>query len=411
MMESVLVVGFNARPLARSANKGGFRVLAVDFWGDLDLTEWVDGYFAILNQQADHRPERPIVPTAESLVKGAQQLLEREGPVDYIIISGGFDDHLEALNHLRKLGTLVGNTSEEMQKARDRSRTQEVAHRFGAFTPRSFEAEETQQFQWATNQLELPILVKPKYGSGGFHSRILRTEEDINYYTVRHQFSQRDPVLVQELIHGTDASVSLLSTIEDTMTLSVNEQLIGLPELGKGRSKGYCGNIVPLEASTKLIKKLSRISEDICHHLKLIGSNGIDYVIDKTGTPFLMEINPRIQATIEALELVSNINLATLHIDAWKGQLPTDTPSLHAYCARIIVYAKIPCEIPNLSNIPGVVDIPMPGSLADRGDPICTVNHIAASRNKALEGAWEIVNTIYKYIIPVTGQVETNSMS
>jgi len=35
--QSVLVVGFNTRPLTYSLNKAGYNVYAVDFFGDLDL--------------------------------------------------------------------------------------------------------------------------------------------------------------------------------------------------------------------------------------------------------------------------------------------------------------------------------------------------------------------------------------
>jgi predicted ATP-grasp superfamily ATP-dependent carboligase len=401
-MESVLVVGFNVRPLARSAKKSGYRVLAVDFWGDLDLPEWADEHIAILHQEPDQRPDRPLTPTADSLVMGAQQLLKEHGPVDYIIASGGFDDHLETWKHLGSLGTLVGNSSEGMQKARNRSLTHEIAEHSGAATPRSFEATDKKQFEWATNQLNLPILVKPKFGSGGFHSRVLHTEDALNHYMVRHSFTQREPILVQDLIQGTDASVSLLCTGKASITLSVNEQLIGLPELGKGRTKAYCGNIIPLHTNQQIVTQLGAISEEICNQLNLVGSNGIDYVIDDKGTPYFMEINPRIQATIEALELVSNYNVARLHIDAWKGKLPQEHPAPQASCTRIIVYAKTPCQIPNLSNIPGVVDIPIPGSHADRGDPICTVNHVAETKEASLKGAWDIVNTIYSHLVPVS---------
>jgi predicted ATP-grasp superfamily ATP-dependent carboligase len=401
-MESVLVVGFNVRPLARSAKKSGYRVLAVDFWGDMDLSEWADEHIAILHQQPDQRPDRPFTPTAESLVTGAQQLLEEHGPVEYIIASGGFDNHLEAWKHLGTLGKLAGNSSEGMQKARNRSLTHEIAKRNGAATPRSFEATDRKQFVWATNQLALPILVKPKFGSGGFHSRVLQTEDDLNHYMVRRTFTHREPVLVQDLIQGTDASVSLLGSGKASVTLSVNEQLIGLPELGKGRTKAYCGNIIPLQTTSEIVTQISAISEEICNQLNLVGSNGIDFVVDKKGTPYFMEINPRIQATIEALELVSNYNVARLHIDAWKGKLPQERSSLQASCTRIIVYAKTACQIPNLSNIPGVVDIPIPGSHANRGDPICTVNHVAATKEDSLEGAWHIVNTIYSHLTPVS---------
>ncbi|MFW9831702.1 MAG: hypothetical protein ACFFD8_08005, partial [Candidatus Thorarchaeota archaeon] len=75
-MQSILVVGFNVRPLARSAKKAGYRVLAVDFWGDHDLSQWTDEQIAILDQQPNQRPDRPKLPTADALLMGVQQILE-----------------------------------------------------------------------------------------------------------------------------------------------------------------------------------------------------------------------------------------------------------------------------------------------------------------------------------------------
>ena len=39
--KSVLVAGFNTRPLAYSLNSAGYEVYAVDFFGDLDLYPYV----------------------------------------------------------------------------------------------------------------------------------------------------------------------------------------------------------------------------------------------------------------------------------------------------------------------------------------------------------------------------------
>ncbi len=394
-MKSILVVGFNVRPLARSAKKAGYRVLAVDFWGDLDLSQWADQYVSVLNQQPQQRPERPSIPTAENLVIGAQELLERHGSVNHIIVSGGFDDHPDAWDNLSKLGNLRGNTSKILAKARNRITTTQLARQVGASTPLSFEAGSQKHFESAMNRLELPILVKPKHGSGGFHSRLLRSEEDIEYYVHRHRFSETEPVLVQELVVGTDASVSILGTGQSAITVSINEQLIGLSKLGKGRTKAYCGNIVPFHAKPKELAQLAKISQEMSCSLGLIGSNGFDYVVDSKGTIYFMEINPRIQATIEAIELVSNINVVDLHLLACKGKLPKKITKPKAFCARIIVYAKRKSVVPNFANIPGVVDLPMPGSIVERGDPVCTVNHLGSTRAYAAKGAWKIVDIIY----------------
>lgn len=406
MKAAILVVGFNVRPLARSAKKAGYHVLAVDFWGDIDLALWADEYIAVLDQQPQERPDRPVIPTAEALVMGLQQLLKDYGPVDYIVTSGGFDDHFESWKQLEKLGNLAGNSLDGMKHARDLHLTREVALRYGAEVPTTLEVTNRKQFESAANNMDLPFLVKPLRGSGGFHSRVIRSEPEIERYKTHHHFSKDVPMLVQELIHGIDASVSLLSTGKHAMCLSVNEQLIGLHELGKQRTKAYCGNIVPLQASEETLSYLELVSKGICEHLSLKGSNGIDYVIDESGTPYFMEINPRIQATIEAIELVTSINIVKLHIEATNDSLPQSIPRSRAVCARVIVYARESSTIPDLRNIPGVVDIPMPGSISNRGDPVCTVNHIAATRQEAFSGAWEIVKIIYSHLRPAPSKSE-----
>lgn len=401
-MLSILVVGFNVRPLARSAKKAGYHVIAVDFWGDIDLDQWADVTIAVLDQQPDHRPNRPVIPTAEALVSAVQKLLDEHAPVDYIVASGGFDDHPDSWAKLTELGTLTGNSVEGLERARNRHLTREIALRYGAAVPITYTAINQKQFESAVNHLDIPFLVKPQYGSGGFHSRVFHSNDDIDHYANHHRFSANDPILVQQLIKGTDASVSVISTGKKAVTLSVNEQLIGLPELGKGRTKAYCGNIIPLQANPDTLSYLDAVSQGISEHLNLRGSNGIDFVIDSEGTPYFMEINPRIQATIEAIELVTNTNIITLHINACNDSLPTEIPKPQAVCARIIVYAQKLSAVPDLRNIPGVVDIPVPGSIADRGDPVCTVNHIAATRDQALQGGWEIVKTIYSHLRPIT---------
>ena len=39
--ESVLVAGFNTRPLVYSLNRAGYEVYAIDYFGDLDLYPYV----------------------------------------------------------------------------------------------------------------------------------------------------------------------------------------------------------------------------------------------------------------------------------------------------------------------------------------------------------------------------------
>ncbi len=47
---SILVVGFNTRPLVYSLKKAGYDVFAVDFFGDLDLFPYVKDYIIVMKE-------------------------------------------------------------------------------------------------------------------------------------------------------------------------------------------------------------------------------------------------------------------------------------------------------------------------------------------------------------------------
>jgi predicted ATP-grasp superfamily ATP-dependent carboligase len=394
----LLVVGFNARPLARSARQAGFRVLAVDYWGDLDLAQWTDQYFAILRQQPGHRPERPLLPAAKALVEGARHILGQHGPVQYILVSGGLDDYPEAWDTLAGLAPLAGNTSDVIRRARNRGYVADLALRAGGAVPSGSQVASGAALRRAVNRLSLPVVVKPSRGSGGFFTRVLRTDADVSRYATHHRFESTEPLLVQDLIVGKDASVSVLGTGERALAVSVNEQLIGLRRLGRGRTKAYCGNVVPLQARPEIRARLAHVAEEMAVRLGLVGSNGFDFVVTRDGTPYFMEVNPRFQATIEAFELTTEANLVRLHLDACDGRLPEASPRSLSSCSRVIVYARQPCTVPNLHSFPNVVDLSLPGSLADRGDPICTVNSVGRTRVDTLKGAWQTADAIYRLL-------------
>jgi len=404
----LLVVGFNARPLARSAKQAGFRVLAVDYWGDLDLAQWADQYFSVLRQQREQRPDRPTVSAAKTLVEGARHLLADHAPVQHILVGGGLDDFPEAWDALAGLGPLAGNASNVIEKARDRRLVAELARRCGGAVPLGTQVLSATSLRRAVNRLTLPVVVKPSKGSGGFFTRVLRTERDVSRYTARHRFDRTEPLLVQDLIVGKDASVSVLGTGENAVAVSVNEQLIGLSRLGRGGTKAYCGNVVPLQARPQVRARLAQVAEEMATRLRLVGSNGFDFVVARDGTPYFMEVNPRFQATIEAFELTTEANLVRLHLGACSGRLPSTSPRSLRTCARVIVYARQRCTVPDLRQFPNVVDLSLHGSRADPGDPICTVNHIGAKRADALKGAWQTIAAIYQRLRLQAADVKAN---
>jgi len=131
-----------------------------------------------------------------------------------------------------------------------------------------------------------------------------------------------------------------------------------------------------------------------------MGSNGFDFVIDSNNEPYLMEVNPRFQATLECVRFVTGFNLIEEHIRACGGELPRKVPEPDGCAVKMIVFAKEKSIYPDLSGIEPIFDISHKGVIVEKGNPICTVQVVAEEREKAINKARQIVSEIYRKLEP-----------
>ena len=225
--------------------------------------------------------------------------------------------------------------------------------------------------------------------------------------------------ILQEYIEGTNVSSSVLSSHDEQKNL-INSRLITEHDLGN-ESYEYSGNILPLDENSfrmfndnrtdigsesdnhnshinidELNEEMKNTSEDLIREFKLIGSNGVDYILDNNGELKIIEINPRFQGTYELVENSLGINLLDAHIKACEGEL-IEIPKINQYSVKKIIYARKQVNIGNL-NIPNVFDIPYEGVKIEKDQPLVTI----ISSNKDLETALDDVKIaegkVYKNI-------------
>ena len=189
--------------------------------------------------------------------------------------------------------------------------------------------------------------------------------------------------ILQEYIEGTNVSSSVLSSHDDIKNL-INSRLITEHDLGND-SYEYSGNILPLDENSfkmfngyrteidadELNDEMRNTSEDLIKEFGLIGSNGVDYILDKNGELKVIEINPRFQGTYELVENSLGINLLDAHIKACEGEI-IDIPNPKQYSIKKIIYARKQVNIGNL-NIPNVYDIPYEGVKIEKDQPLVTI--------------------------------------
>ena len=104
--KSILVVGFNTRPLAYSLNNAGYDVYAVDFFGDLDLYPYVKDSIVVVNAlNSNYKSLKDTY--SQFLAQYTLQLHSKYQDVDFLLIGSGLDDNYEgAAAHFDVAGTV-----------------------------------------------------------------------------------------------------------------------------------------------------------------------------------------------------------------------------------------------------------------------------------------------------------------
>ena len=170
-------------------------------------------------------------------------------------------------------------------------------------------------------------------------------------------------------------------------------------DFGKKNSFRYCGNIVPLNIQKNInINKINKISEEIISKFNLIGSNGIDMIIDKTkpmNEPHIIEVNPRFQGTYECIEEIFGINLLDAHIKAYNGKLISIPKAQdNKYSIKRVIYSDERIKVGNISINNNIYDIPFKEVIIEKDEPLVS---IITPKNK-IEDAENIVNDSIKKV-------------
>ncbi len=393
-LQNVLVMGMDNVALALSAQRAGYNVFAVDHFGDQDLQLGCREWVSVIRQrpgESSGRLSRDFHP--ELLLQLAKDLL-KEHEIQAVLLSSGLDDSPEILFELNELVPILGNPPRIMERVRDEKVFfRELSH-LGIAHPETAIVEDLQGAEESSKDIGFPVIIKPGSRLGG--AGIRRADDSQELGTAFREASLLDEkVLIQEYISGTPASASLISSPKGATTLTLNEQLIGRRELGPRDPFGYCGNVVPLLAPEEVVEKCKGIVERVAQHFNLLGSNGVDLVISEKGVPHVIEVNPRFQATLDCVESLLRINLVEAHVEACvEDQLPTISKELSLFCGRFIFYTPQRLVAPNLSFFRGIRDIPLPGVIVERGEPLCSLILEATNRDRLLQEASEIAETI-----------------
>jgi len=398
-IRNLLLIGIDVTPLAYSARKAGYKVYSVDYFGDRDLRSVSNAFFSIIKQREGGSCGRLSADfDAEILLRGAREISSKN-PIDAILLSAGLDDSPRVLSELSEIAPIIGNSPRLIQKVRDKEQFIYELERLGVPFPATVITDDLSEASKASKDIGYPLLVKPTKGFGGAGIKKIGSSGELEKFF--KNLPSREKILIQEYIPGIAASASVISTGTESVALTVNEQLIGLNSLGQLEPFGYCGNIVPLHLSEDILSTCKELAEKIVTHFRLVGSNGVDLVISKDGVPYAIEVNPRFQSTLECVENVLGINMVETHMDACiRGVLPKHSKEISKFCTRLILFAPCRSIVPDLSEHSEVRDIPFPGVIIEKGEPVCSVISEGKDRDSSFNKAKELAERIISSMKP-----------
>ncbi|MEM2972127.1 MAG: ATP-grasp domain-containing protein [Candidatus Bathyarchaeia archaeon] len=399
-MKNLLVVGVDNVAVASSAKRAGYSVYAADYFGDVDLQRICSECFAMVKQEKGKSCGRIASNfKPETFLEMAKVLIKKHG-IDGVLLSSGLDDHFGFLHELNDLTPIVGNSPSIIQKVREKPEFFGELKRLKVPHPETVVVGDVLEAKAATSKIGYPVVVKPIKGFGGANLRLAQNSSEIE-----RAFSEvsavSENVLVQKFIDGVHASISVLGVNGNVEVLSINEQLLGLSSVFQHEPFGYCGNIVSLRVAPTIFEKCKVVAEKIALHFGLKGSNGIDIVISKNGTPYVVEVNPRFQGTLECVEKVLGINMVEAHINAClHGVSPHVMDVASVFCTRLILYAPKRVSVPNLTVFQEARDIPVPESIIEEGEPLCSIVAIGKTRDSSIQKAEGVAKSVYDRLCP-----------
>lgn len=395
-VQNILVIGVDTAALAASAKKAGCNVFAADYFGDQDLKQTCRKTLSIATQKTGNSCGRLKTNFSPNRLLDLAKKLLAENQIDATLLASGLEDSPQVLAELNELIPIIGNPPKTIEKVRDKTKFFQELKKLAVPHPKTALARNLKEGKQTAKDIGYPVIVKPLPSLGGAGVRKVKNRGKITK-VFQQTISSSRGVLIQEFVSGKDASVSFLSSKEATMILTLNEQLLGIEEVGQKEPFGYCGNIVPASASSALVDACEDVVQKIASRFGLVGSNGVDLVISEDGIPFVVEVNPRFQGTLECVERVLGINLVNAHMKAClEGTLsPQNEEKPTTSCVRLILYANHRSIVPNLNNFKEVRDIPFPGVVIEQGEPICSIVVEEKTRSSALKKSMMLAKRVY----------------
>jgi len=410
-------VGASARAAAASARRAGFNVAACDLFADRDLAALA------------------AVQQVEQYPRGLRRWLEQQSaraaaigstPLPWLY-TGALENHPDLIDAMAAVAPLWGCDGHAVRAARDPAIWCEAFRDTGIPT-----------LSWLSGDRPSPgegWLFKPAASGGGAG---IRPAEQLT--------ESPKPGFWQKFQPGEPCAAVYVVGPSHALFLGLTRQLIGQSWYGASGFQ-YGGSYGPWREPQRYpagLRQLHTIGE-VLRRLGLRGLVGVDLIATAGGPQgahqfWPVEINPRYTASVEVLEIALPLALFqhTFHLHqaaCMGGPLPKAIDFDGGQAAKAILFARrdvkvdqrlsdammdaawcVPDKVDKLPDLPiaddiygGVADIPQPGTVIERGRPICTL--LAWSLDSGGDSERRVRQALQRYAAQWESQIYIGTVS
>jgi predicted ATP-grasp superfamily ATP-dependent carboligase len=354
---TLVVAALSARLLAQSARRGGWNVVALDVFGDVDTRAAAQAWHSIGDPAALQLDGQRFLSALE-VARTARDCIGW-------IAGAGFEPRPDLLEAGARLLPLLGNPRAVIDRVRDPRRffaglrEQHIAHPETRFDAPAATGD------W---------LMKDFSSSGGWH--VVPCSAQHQGPANRTTQARAAGVYFQRRSEGQPMSALFGAAADRAHLIGINELLV---RAHGARPYVYHGALGPIELPPERGDELTTILAAVVRTFGLRGLASLDFLLDGDSIQVL-EINARPSASMALYDADFDAGLMKVHVEACTGKLPGRSTVRRGFEIRgeSIVFARRTVRVDRRQAERllafGCHDVPQPDSVIPTSAPLCSVS-------------------------------------
>ncbi|MGB1438750.1 MAG: carbamoyl-phosphate synthase large subunit, partial [Luminiphilus sp.] len=274
------------------------------------------------------------------------EIIDLEQPEGVIVQFGG-QTPLKLARNLARAGVpIIGTTPDQIDRAEDRERFQQMIQKLGLRQPENTTVRSVDEAINAAAEIGYPLVVRPSYVLGGRAMEIVYREEDLlRYMRDAVRVSEDSPVLLDSFL---SAAIEVdIDAVSDGETVVIGAIMQHIEQAGVHSGDSAC-SLPPYSLATEVQDQMREVVRAMALELGVCGLMNVQLAYQDDEI-YVIEVNPRASRTVPFVSKAVGISLAKIAARCMAGQTLAEqgvegevVPPYYAVKEAVLPFNKFP---------------------------------------------------------------------